>query len=107
VPEPSPTCWRLARVQRESATPEVAARALEAFYEADVTGMLSSVECPALVLHYTGDRAVPYRAGEEVAALLPDARLVPLDGIAHLPVEADLDTITDVIEDFIGPDGAG
>lgn len=98
---------QLARVQRESATPEVAARALEAFYAADVSEMLSSVGCPALVLHYTGDRAIPYSAGQEIAALLPDARLVPLDGVAHLPVATDLDRVATVIEEFIGSDGPG
>jgi DNA-binding SARP family transcriptional activator/pimeloyl-ACP methyl ester carboxylesterase len=90
-----------ARYQRESATPELAARALDAFYAADVTDRLDAVRCPVLILHYRGDRAVPFRGGEDLAARLPDARLVPLDGVAHLPRAEDLDRIAALVEDFL------
>jgi ATP/maltotriose-dependent transcriptional regulator MalT len=40
---------------------------------------------PALVLHRRGDRTVPIGRGRELAALLPNARFVPLGGDAHVP----------------------
>lgn len=90
----------LARVQREAATPARAAMALEGFYSADVSDLLPSIRCPALVLHYTRDRAIPFRGGQELAALLPNARFVAMDALAQLPRHADLDRITHLIIDF-------
>ncbi len=92
---------RYARMQREAATPEVATRALEHFYAADVTDLLADVRCPALVIHYRGDRAVPFRGGEEIAALLPQARFVPLEASSHLPRSEDIAHIVDLIHRFI------
>ncbi len=92
---------RYARMQREAATPQVATRALEHFYAADVTGLLADVRCPALVIHYRGDRAVPFRGGEEIAALLPQARFVPLDASSHLPRSEDIASIVELIHGFI------
>ncbi|NIQ57805.1 MAG: alpha/beta fold hydrolase, partial [Gammaproteobacteria bacterium] len=92
-----------ARVQRESATPALAARVLEGFYAADVSPLLPSVPHPALVLHYTRDRAIPFRGAEEIASGIPDARLVPLEGEAHLPRAADLDRIADLVHEFLRP----
>jgi ATP/maltotriose-dependent transcriptional regulator MalT len=43
------------------------------------------VTAPSLVLHRRGDRAVPIARGRELAALLPNARFVPLSGDAHAP----------------------
>lgn len=90
-----------ARLQRESATPEVAARALERLYEADVRDLLPRVTQRSLVIHYADDTAVPFRAGQQLAAELPDARLVPLAGRSHLPAGADVERIATLVADFI------
>ena len=50
---------RFAELQRESATAEVAAAALEAVYAADVSETARRVGAPALVLHRKRDRAIP------------------------------------------------
>ena len=52
----------LARVLRQSVGPEVAAGYLEAVYRADVSALLPRVNAPTLVLHYRGDRLVPFAA---------------------------------------------
>ena len=44
---------------------------------------LHEIQAPTLVLHRRDDRAMPFASGRELAALLPDARLVPLDGNLH------------------------
>jgi pimeloyl-ACP methyl ester carboxylesterase/DNA-binding CsgD family transcriptional regulator len=71
--------------QRRSADPERAARGLEAVYGSDVAGQLGRVRVPAVVLHRRGDRAIPFELGRELAAGLPEATLVALDGADHFP----------------------
>lgn len=84
---------RFARLQRESADAETAARLLEFVYGVDVSAQLPHVAAPALVVHRRGDRAVPYAVGRGLAAALPDATFVPLAGTAHLPWYGDPDSV--------------
>jgi pimeloyl-ACP methyl ester carboxylesterase len=44
----------------------------------------ASVACRALVLQGTADDLVPLRAGHDLAAALPDAELIELEGAGHL-----------------------
>jgi pimeloyl-ACP methyl ester carboxylesterase/DNA-binding CsgD family transcriptional regulator len=73
------------RLQRLAASAEAASVFLELDLGADVRAVLPRVEVPVLVLHRRGDRTVPIGRGREVAALLPNARFVPLTGDSHLP----------------------
>jgi ATP/maltotriose-dependent transcriptional regulator MalT len=73
------------RRQRRAASAEAAAIFLELDLDADVRALLPQVDTPALVLHRRGDRTVPLARGRELAALLPNARFVPLSGDSHLP----------------------
>ena len=50
---------------------------------------LGQVRAPTLVVHRRGDRAVPYQLGRELAAGIPKATLIPLDGSAHFPWAGD------------------
>lgn len=106
-PGASPEAVRhLARVLRESADADVAAGYLEEMYRSDVTSLLAEVAAPALVMHYRGDRVIPYRGGRELASGIPDARLVPLEGHFHLPDAGDLPRIVETIAAFLaGTDG--
>ncbi|MET7400915.1 alpha/beta hydrolase [Dactylosporangium sp. NPDC005572] len=47
------------------------------------TGDLTQIKAPALVLHGTADPLFPYPHGEALAAAIPGARLVPLEGMGH------------------------
>jgi pimeloyl-ACP methyl ester carboxylesterase/DNA-binding CsgD family transcriptional regulator len=76
---------RFSSHKRRSADAEVAAAFLELDLDADQRDVLPLVTTPSLVLHRRGDRAVPIARGREVAALLPNARFVPLSGDGHLP----------------------
>jgi pimeloyl-ACP methyl ester carboxylesterase/DNA-binding CsgD family transcriptional regulator len=76
---------RFARLQRASADADVAAATLETIYATDRRETLSAVRAPALVIHRRDDRAIPYELGRSLAAALPNARLVSLDGEMHLP----------------------
>jgi pimeloyl-ACP methyl ester carboxylesterase/DNA-binding CsgD family transcriptional regulator len=75
----------LSRYQRHSAEADVAAACLELELTSDVRELLPTLTMPALVLHRSGDRAVPISRGRELASLLPNARFVTLSGDSHLP----------------------
>jgi DNA-binding SARP family transcriptional activator/pimeloyl-ACP methyl ester carboxylesterase len=92
----------LARVLRDSADREVAAGYLEAIYQTDVAALLPRVRAPALVLHYRGDRVIPFEGGQQLAAALPDATFLPLDGAFHMPDAPDLGRVVDAIAEFVG-----
>lgn len=44
---------------------------------------VAAVAAPALVLHGTQDLTVPFAAGEALSRMLPNARLVSLEGVGH------------------------
>jgi pimeloyl-ACP methyl ester carboxylesterase len=76
-------------LQRVSATPENAARMLEAFDRIDVRSLASRVRAPTLVLHAKGDLRVPFAEGRLIATTIPGARFVPLDSRNHLLLEGE------------------
>jgi DNA-binding CsgD family transcriptional regulator len=84
---------RFARLQRESTTADIAAALLRLVYRLDVRDHLALVRRPTTVIHRRGDRAVPYRFGREVAAAIPDARFIPLQGSSHFPWHGDVDPV--------------
>ncbi len=75
----------LSRYLRGTATGEAAAGFLELDFATDLRDVLPEVSPPALVLHRSGDRAVPIELGRELASLLPNARFVPISGDSHFP----------------------
>jgi non-heme chloroperoxidase len=69
--------------------PDVRRDFLVAMQSMDLRPGLSKVEAPATVVIGTRDRLTPPRLGRDLAATLPDARLVELDDRGHmLPFEA-------------------
>jgi pimeloyl-ACP methyl ester carboxylesterase len=91
-----------AKYQRECATPEIAARILDLTFKANVVQLLSNLRVPTLVLHRQQDRATPFRLGRELASLIPNARLVPLEGQNHFPWLGDPDSVLHAIAEFLG-----
>jgi pimeloyl-ACP methyl ester carboxylesterase/DNA-binding CsgD family transcriptional regulator len=75
----------ISRQQRRAADAEVAAEFLELDLASDARALLPGLTMPTLALHRRGDRTVPISRGRELAALLPSARFVALNGDAHLP----------------------
>jgi pimeloyl-ACP methyl ester carboxylesterase/DNA-binding SARP family transcriptional activator len=76
-------------MQRVSSDGETAASLLLAVGEYDVRDKLGAVRCPTLVMHLESDQMVPFAEGKRLAAGIPGARLVPLQGENHLPLESD------------------
>ena len=94
---------RFAQIQREAATAETAAALLRLVYRLDVRGQLPLVRAPTLVVHRRDDRAVPFRLGREVAAAIPGAIFIPLQGSAHFPWHGDVDSVVRACREALGP----
>ena len=77
----------LNELQRISSSPADAARNVVANGEADVSGLLSQVNVPTLVMHARHDARVPFEMGRRMAAGIPGARLVPLESQNHVILE--------------------
>lgn len=71
-------------LERISTTPDIAEKHQIASADVDVVDLLPKVSVPTLVLHCRGELRVPFSCGEEIAAAIPDAKFVPLDGKNHL-----------------------
>jgi pimeloyl-ACP methyl ester carboxylesterase/DNA-binding CsgD family transcriptional regulator len=95
---------RLARYQRGAASPETAARLLELLYRNDVRTELEKVHAPTLVVHRRGDRAIPYDLGRDLAAAIPGATLIPLDGSAHFPWAGDAESVARALRSVLAPE---
>ena len=65
---------------RDSIAPEVAARYYEVSAEFDGRAILRSVQAPTLVLAHSDSPSSEIASVRAVASLIPDARLVTLDG---------------------------
>jgi class 3 adenylate cyclase/pimeloyl-ACP methyl ester carboxylesterase len=74
-------------MERRSASPECAYRYLRVCGEIDVRPLLADVAVPTLVMHVRDDAIVPMKAGREMAAGIPGARFVALEGRNHLFLE--------------------
>ena len=92
----------LARYQRLCSSPETARAMLAFSYELDVGDRLDQVRAPTLVVHRTGDRAVPVAQAEALAAGIDGAQLVELPGRSHFPYTGDRDELVRVIRRFLG-----
>ncbi len=76
-------------LQRNTTSPENAVRLRRAVDDIDVSGLLRQVAVPTLVLHVRGDAVQPFERGRELAAEIPRARFVPLEGRNHVPLEGE------------------
>lgn len=75
--------------QRMSTSPENVVRIISEFDRIDVRELAGKVRCPTLVLHARNDARVSFEEGRRVAALIPGARLVPLETRNHVLLESD------------------
>ena len=90
-------------MQRRSASPEAACRLWNAFHAFDVRSEAPDVLAPTLVFHVRGDAMVPFEAGRRLAAAIPNARFVPLEGKNHIlrPDEPAWPAFTTALNEFL------
>ena len=85
LPEGTPEQLRwFGDLLRVTTSPTNAVRLLDAAAHIDVCALAAHVQAPTLVLHATGDAAVPFDEGRCLASLIPGARFVPLESRNHV-----------------------
>jgi pimeloyl-ACP methyl ester carboxylesterase len=87
---------------RVAATPEAAVRRMSECFRTDVRELLPQVQAPTLVLHRRDDKNVRFEHGQELAAGIAGARLVPLEGEAHIWYAGDMESVLAPILEFLG-----
>jgi DNA-binding NarL/FixJ family response regulator len=84
---------------RRSAAPRHAARMVLATGEADVSGCLSSISCPVLILHCRGSLLMPIEEARLIASSVSGARFVPLESGNYVPIKGE-PAFAQLIEQF-------
>jgi class 3 adenylate cyclase/pimeloyl-ACP methyl ester carboxylesterase len=92
----------LAKYQRLSSSPDMAARILELVYSIDVTKFLSSIKIPTLILHRDNEKAIPIQHGRHLAAEITEAHFKILSGSYHPPWYGQSDDVINEVLDFFG-----
>jgi class 3 adenylate cyclase len=100
APDDEATRQQLARFERNSATPAMAAAANRFGLRIDATGVLGSISAPTLVVHREGDPLVDVAHARYLAEHIPEARLSVYPGEFHFSAAGDLDVL-DEIEEFL------
>ena len=91
-----------ARHERVGATPAAAKALMRMNQEIDISGVLSAIRVPTLVIHRTEDTAVSIEDGRFLAQHIPHARLAEFAGADHLPyIGENADDIADEIQEFV------
>lgn len=94
---------RFAETQRASASAEMGAALLEMTYRWDVADLAAHVTAPTLVLHRQKDRTILFEHGRALAAEIPGATLVTLEGKDHLPWIGTRGPLVEAVLDFVAP----
>lgn len=90
-----------ARLERHSAAPGMVAAALRRGADFDVRPSLASLTVPALVMHRSDDRAVPVAQSRYLAAHIPGAEYVELEGEDHTYFLGDQHALLDALISFV------
>ncbi|PDQ21628.1 SARP family transcriptional regulator [Mesorhizobium sanjuanii] len=85
---------------RAASSPGAVAGLLEALRDTDVRHLLAKVSARTMVLHRSGDRAVRVEAGRFLAAQIPGARFIEVDGDDHWFWVGDQQKLLDSISAF-------
>ncbi len=78
----------------------MSARLLEVEERIDVTNLLPQVAVPTLILHRKKNLACSVKAGREPAVSIPNASLVLLDGVDHIPWLGDSESILRAVASY-------
>jgi len=97
--DPAMAAW-FQRRGRASLSPAGARDLILMNSKVDVREILSTVQCPTLVLHRTEDLDCGIEGGRYIAERVPGARFVELPGDVHVPW-VDMDPMLDEVEEFL------
>ncbi|PWJ10038.1 alpha/beta fold hydrolase [Jannaschia seohaensis] len=109
IPDAPPEMAReMDAIQARAVEADVQLANVELQSSLDVHHLLDAVTCPVLLLHSSGDLAVPAERAVELASALPSCELRLLDGNNHIPVPgtAGFEQFMDAIDDFLDRHGS-
>ncbi len=86
---------------RMSASPGAAIARMKMNADIDVRHVLPSIRVPTLILHRAGNSSAPSEQNRYLAAHIPGARNVELDGVDYLPMYGDVDSMINEIDAFL------
>jgi pimeloyl-ACP methyl ester carboxylesterase len=94
--------WWLS-IRQEAVAPEIQDQLIVAqLWNTDIRDLLRTVSVPTLVVHYRNNRVIPFEGGLEVAAGIPGARFIPLEGDTHIFYFSDTRPLRLAIAEFLG-----
>ena len=91
---------QIATFERMCASPGMVRAALEANFRIDIRPILPTIAAPTLVIHARED-PMPVQWGRYLAAQIPGARYLEVDGAYHAPWFTEPDKILTEIEEFL------
>ena len=96
-------------LMRMTVSPENAVRLRHTMNQIDVSHLAPDVAVPTLVLHARDDAIVPFEEGRRMAAMIPGARFVALEGRNHVILEDEpaWPRFLEEVRNFLGAGGAG
>jgi class 3 adenylate cyclase len=92
----------LASFLRSAASPGAALVFDQLLRDYDIRDVLAAIQVPVLVAHRVGDTEESVDNARYLAANIPGARLLELEGVDHYPLSGDQDRLLDAIERFVG-----
>ena len=101
------TAQRLRNIFKECISGESMAEWFAEAYKMDVTDLLPQLRIPTLIFHRRGDQVVRFALGQELAARVPNARFIPLEGMDAAPSAEQFQEQLQVIHSFLRPRSRG
>ena len=68
---------------------------------ADARELLSTIDCPTMVIHGADDRLIPVERGEEIARAIPGAELVVIEDAGHFVFLEQPEVIASAVAGFL------
>lgn len=90
-----------ARLERHAVSPRGARDIMRLAQAVDLLDDLPLIQAPTLVLHRRDDALVPVEEGRKIAELIPNARLVEVDGRDTMTWVGDTSVLLDETEEFL------
>lgn len=90
-----------ARLERNAVSPRGARELMRLAQQMDLREDLPLIQAPTLILHRRDDALVPVQEGRELAELIPNARLVEVEGRDTMTWVGDTSVMLDETEEFL------
>jgi pimeloyl-ACP methyl ester carboxylesterase/class 3 adenylate cyclase len=91
----------IAKLYRYGASPSAFLALHRLSMQLDVTDVLPTISIPSLFIHRREDRIIDVEASRFMAAAVPGARLIELDGGGHFPNQGEVAPLIDAVRSFI------